>query len=124
MRAAAAASAGAAGLRERAPQRRLAQRDAIDGAPAEKAVDALADHIGEMLDLDRGRALDAQHQRAGLALSPAAARVHWIFIGSLCAAISAPTISLQRVTSSAEAKPCRVNVSPTTLPTRSRSGLA
>src|SRR4029079_1830340 len=51
-------------------------------------------------------------------------RGHWTLIGSLCAEISAPTISVQRVTNSAEAKPCRLNVSPTTLPTRSRSGLA
>src|SRR5580658_6888364 len=45
-------------------------------------------------------------------------------MGWLCAAISAPAISVQRVTSSAEAKPCRLKVSPTALPTRSRSGLA
>ncbi len=43
------------------------------------------------------------------------ARGHWILIGSLWAATSPPTISVQRVTSSAEAKPCRVKVSPTTL---------
>ena len=52
-----------------APQRRLAQRQAIDRAPAEKAVDALADHVGEMLNLDRRRALDPQHQRARLGAS-------------------------------------------------------
>ncbi len=52
------------------------------------------------------------------------ARGHWILIGSLWAATSPPTISVQRVTSSAEAKPCRVKVSPTTLLRRSRSGFA
>src|SRR5580698_5900755 len=38
--------------------------------------------------------------------------------------MSAPTISVQRVTNSAEAKPCFLKVSPTALATRSRSGLA
>src|SRR3984957_13951130 len=45
-------------------------------------------------------------------------------MGWLCTAISAPAISVQRMTSSADAKPCRLKVSPTALPTRSRSGLA
>src|SRR3984885_2827472 len=45
-------------------------------------------------------------------------------MGSLWAAISMPTMSDQRVTSSAEANPCRVNVSPTILPAISRNGLA
>src|ERR1700728_1698335 len=51
-----------------APQRRLAQRDAGDGAPAQELVDPLADHVGGMLKLDRRRALDPQYQCAGLAL--------------------------------------------------------
>src|SRR6202045_2424539 len=38
--------------------------------------------------------------------------------------MSAPTISVQRVTSSAEAKPCFLKASPIVLPTTSRSGLA
>jgi hypothetical protein len=37
------------------PQRRLPQDDALYGAPAKKAIDAFADDIGEMLDLDRRR---------------------------------------------------------------------
>src|SRR5580700_5544440 len=56
--------------------------------------------------------------------SPSTGRCHWILIGWLCAAMSAPTISVQRVTSSAEAKPCFLKVSPMALPTRSRNGLA
>jgi len=39
-------------------------------------------------------------------LSPAPMRGHWIFSGTEWAAISGPTISCQRVTISAEAKPC------------------
>ena len=46
------------GLAQRAAQRRLPQRDALDRAPAEETVDALADDVGEVLDLDRGRPLD------------------------------------------------------------------
>ena len=68
-----------------------------------------------MLDFDRRRALDPQYQRAGFPPILAVGRTercHWIFIGSLCAAMSGPTISAQRVTNSAEAKPCRVKASP------------
>jgi hypothetical protein len=46
------------------PKRRLTQRDALDGAPAEEAIDALANHVGEVLDFHRGRALNAQNERA------------------------------------------------------------
>src|SRR5580704_7459343 len=60
----------------------------------------------------------------GSRASPSAGRCHWILIGSLRAAISAPTISVQRVTNSAEAKPCFLKASPIVLPTTSRSGLA
>src|SRR3954451_6929109 len=49
-------------------------------------------------------------------------RGHWIFSGSEWAAISAPTISVQRVTSSVEAKPCLANASPSVLCRRSASG--
>ena len=135
---AAATGSGSAGLPARGPpQRRLPQDDPLYGAPAQEAIDAFADDVGEMLDLDRRRSFDPQNERAGVARpnadpSPPVSEVaggdtgrgHWILIGSLCAAISPPTISVQRVTSSAEAKPCRVNVSPTTLPRSSRSGLA
>jgi hypothetical protein len=40
-------------------QRRLTQCDALDGAPTEEAVDTLADDVGEVLNLNRRRALDA-----------------------------------------------------------------
>ena len=63
-RAAAAASGFRSGRARGPPQRRLPQRDALDGAPAEEAIDALADHPGEMLNLDRGRSFDPQNQRA------------------------------------------------------------
>src|ERR1700728_106444 len=53
------------GLAYNAAQRRLTQRDTIDCTPANEAVDAFADHVGEMLDLDRGRPFDADHQNAG-----------------------------------------------------------
>ena len=136
-------SVGAFGWCSRgATQRGLAQRDAFDGAPAREAVDALADDAGESgFRLPPGPRRAAQEHRAAVptqrpirerslcpirergknSLGPAA-------IGPLSARcereISAPTISVQRVTSSAEAKPWRVNVSPTTLPRRSRNGLA
>ena len=51
-------------------------RDLADRLPAEKAVHPLQDHIRQVLDLDRRRPLDPQHQRAGLrrlAVRPAAA---------------------------------------------------
>src|SRR3954447_16669809 len=47
-------------------QRGLAQRQPADGAPAEEAVDALQDHVRTMLDFQRHRSLDAQHQRCRL----------------------------------------------------------
>src|ERR1700730_16176835 len=56
--------------------------------------------------------------------SPSAGRTHWILIASLRAAMSTPTSSVQRVTNSAEAKPCFLKASPIVLPTTSRSGLA
>src|SRR5215469_5947122 len=56
--------------------------------------------------------------------SPSVRRGHCSLIGSLWAAISWPTISSQRVTNSAEAKPCRAKASPTSLPRSSRNGLA
>ena len=66
MRAATAGSGGLGGSGRRAPaQRRLAQRQAADRLPAEEAVDPLQDHRRQMLDFDRGRALDPQHQRGG-----------------------------------------------------------
>src|SRR3981189_1354789 len=49
-------------------------------------------------------------------------RGHWIFSGSEWAAISAPTISVQRVTSSVEAKPCLANASPSVLGRTPASG--
>src|SRR5262245_36216407 len=55
--------------------------------------------------------------------SPLAWRGHCSLIGSLWAAISWPTISSQRVTNSAEAKPCRAKTSPTSLLRSSRNGL-
>ena len=51
-------------------------------------------------------------------------RGHWIFSGSLCAAMSAPTISGQRVTSSVEAKPCLAKAWLSVLRNRSESGRA
>src|SRR5260370_42110717 len=39
------------------------------------------------------------------------ARDHWIFSGWACSAISAPTISAQRVTNSLDAKPCLAKAS-------------
>ena len=47
------------------PQRRLPQHDPLYRAPAEEAIDAFADHIGKMLDLDRRRSFDPQNKRAG-----------------------------------------------------------
>src|SRR5262249_51636514 len=49
-------------------------------------------------------------------------RGHWIFSGSEWAAMSAPTISAQRVTSSFEAKPCLAKASLSVLRRRSESG--
>ena len=43
-------------------QRRLAQRQFAHRTPAEEAVDPLQDHVRGMLDLQRHRALDPQHQ--------------------------------------------------------------
>jgi hypothetical protein len=34
--------------------------------PAKEPVHPLQDHVGEVLDLDRRRSLDAEHQRGGL----------------------------------------------------------
>src|SRR6516165_711545 len=51
-----------------------------------------------------------------------AGRDHWIFSGSEWAAISAPTMSAQRLTSSVEAKPCLANASVSVLCRRSASG--
>src|SRR5215831_11297332 len=45
----------------------------------------------------------------GSGVSPSDGRDQWIFSGSECSAISAPTMSGQRVTSSVEAKPCLAN---------------
>ncbi len=50
----------------RPPKRRLAQRHPPDRPPAEEAVDAFADHVGEVLNFDRCRAFDPQHERSGL----------------------------------------------------------
>ena len=58
----------------------------------------------------------------GSGVRPSAARGHWIFSGSEWAAISAPTISAQRVTSSVEAKPCLAKASLSVLCRRSASG--
>src|SRR5262245_28767659 len=44
-------------------QRRLAQRQPADRVPAEEAVHAFQQHIGLVLDLQRRRPLDPQHQR-------------------------------------------------------------
>ena len=46
-----------------ARQRRLSQRQPSHRAPAEEAVDPLQDDIGGVLDFERHRALDPQHQR-------------------------------------------------------------
>ena len=58
---------GSGARRRRRPvparQRRLPQRQPADRAPAEEAVDPLQDHVGGMLDLQRHRPLDPQHQR-------------------------------------------------------------
>ena len=117
-------SADRIGRRGKPPERSLAQRDAFHRAPAEEAIDAFAD------DVRRGAGSRSRRdpRRAGRACPAAGRRLHrrgghWILMGSLCAAISAPAISVQRVTNSAEAKPWRVNVSPTTLPSRSRKRL-
>ncbi len=53
---------GGDGPARRAPQRRLPQRDAIDRAPAEEAIDALANQVDEVLDFNRGGSLDAQNE--------------------------------------------------------------
>src|SRR5262249_15151908 len=58
---------------------------------------------------------------AGSVASGSAPRAHWIFIGSAWAAISGPTISAQRVTSSVDAKPSRARVFDRQRPTRSPS---
>src|SRR5262249_38564588 len=58
----------------------------------------------------------------GSGVWPPAPRDHWIFSGSEWAAISAPTMSAQRVTSSLEAKPCLANASVSVLCRRSASG--
>src|SRR5262249_52391799 len=62
-----------AGLLLPAAERSLPQLQAADRAPAEEPVHPLQHHVGKMLDFDRGRALDPQHQRARcgrLALAP------------------------------------------------------
>src|SRR6516164_9617617 len=58
----------------------------------------------------------------GSGVWPPAPRGHWIFSGSEWAAISAPTMSVHRVTSSVEAKPCLANASVSVLCRRSASG--
>ena len=78
-------------------QRRLAQRDAADRLPAEEAVDPLQDHGRQMLDFERRRTFDPQHQRGRFrGCRRSSARGQLIFIGSQWAAISAPTMSAQR----------------------------
>src|SRR5262249_9426288 len=67
-----------------ARERRLAQCDGPDGAPAEEAVDALENDAGKMLDLERGRAGDAQHQGGRLtllALAPRPLQLHGLGMG-------------------------------------------
>ena len=110
MRAAAAGSGGAGRLLGACRRERgLAQRDAADRLPAEEAVDPLQDHRRLMLDFDRRRTFDAQHQRGRLAgpSSPSTARGQLILIGSLWAAISAPDDVGPARDDSVEAKPCR-----------------
>ncbi len=46
-----------------APQRRLAQRKPPTACQPKKRLTRSSDDAGQMLDLDRGRALDPQHQR-------------------------------------------------------------
>src|SRR5215831_18148857 len=58
----------------------------------------------------------------GSGMSSPNGRGHWIFSGSEWAAMSAPTISAQRVTSSFEAKPCLAKASLSVLRRRSESG--
>ena len=121
--AASTAGAGEGGVRRSGAWRK---RDALDSTPAEEAIDPLADHVGQMLNsrsqpgLRPAEPACPGQPRCSLGCRAGPARGHWILIGSLCAAISAPAISVQRVTSSADAKPCRVKLSPTTLPRRSR----
>jgi A/G-specific adenine glycosylase len=55
---------GSDGPTVRAPQWRLPQCDALNRAPAEEAIDAFANQAGEVLDFDRGRALDTQNKRS------------------------------------------------------------
>jgi hypothetical protein len=45
-----------------ATQRRLPKRQPINGAPAEEPIHAFDDETDLMLDLDRRRPFDAQHQ--------------------------------------------------------------
>ncbi len=73
-----AAAGGARGRSGACRSRRPADR-----LPAEEAVDPLQDDAGQVLDFERGRAFDPQHQGAGLGgLGRRAARGHWIFTGS------------------------------------------
>ena len=99
------------------PQRRLADADLADGLPAEKSIDALEDHAGHMLDLERGRTFDPEHQGGRLRV------VLWpprpLNLDRLAVL---PMISAQRVTSSLEAKPCRAKPSFKVLRSKSASG--
>ena len=88
-----------------------------DRAPAEEAVHLLDDHAREVLDFQRHRPLDPQHQGRGFrivlvhaARPDHAHRLAW-------SAISAPTISGQCVTMPVEAKPCLREGSAIVLPT-------
>jgi hypothetical protein len=49
-----------------AAQRGLPQAQASHRLPAQEAINALQNDGGEVLDFDRGRPFDPQHQRAGL----------------------------------------------------------
>ena len=65
MRAASAGSGCAGGRCFAAPQRRLTQRNAADRLPAEEAVDPFEDDRRQMLDFERRRAFNPQHQGGG-----------------------------------------------------------
>ena len=99
-------------LRLAAPQRRLAKRQTTDRPPAKESVDPLARSDSTVLNFDRRRALDPQHQRRRLATA--------IRIGAAIACASArraprcrgPTISGQWVTISRDANPWRAKLSP------------
>ena len=108
-----------------ARQRRLPQRQPADRVPAEEAVDPLQDDVGGMLDFQRHRALDPQHQRRRLLRAgprPGAAT------GSSAARNgrrprarrSRPSASPVRAT----AKPCLAKASANTSPSRTDSGFA